>query len=189
MLGSDNHEGDAVKRIAPGGINFQLLVRNRISLSVRHLEVHKGAFGSSDPGNLLLFDGFRIIDILQSIQKLVRILRDAKEPDILGELHHITVADVALSSLRILIGKDNLAVRAVIDQCLRTEYKAMLKQLQEDPLRPLIIIGTGGCKLSGPVKRKSDLLQLFREVFDILLRNDVRMRVGLDGIVLCRKAE
>ena len=99
------------------------------------------------------------------------------------------MADVALSSLRILVGKDNLAVRAVIDQCLRTKYKTMLKQLQEDPLRPLIIIGTGGRKLSGPVKRKSDPLQLFREVPDILLRNDVRMRVGLDGIVLCRKTE
>ena len=63
--------------------------------------------------NLLLLDVLRIVDILQTLQQLVRVLCDAEIPDLLRELDDIVMADIALAALGILVGEDDLAVRAL----------------------------------------------------------------------------
>ena len=86
--------------------------------------------------------------MIQSLEQLVCIICDPEEPYILRHLDDIAVADVTLTALRILVGQDYLAVRAVIDQRLRAEHEPVLKQLEKDPLRPLIVIRSGGSELS-----------------------------------------
>ena len=65
----------------------------------------------------------------------------------------------------------------------------MLVELQEDPLGPLIIVWPAGREAPVPVKGKTHSAKLLGKMLDILLRNHMRMRVGLDGIVLRRKAK
>ena len=65
--------------------------------------------------------------MIQTFQKFVRIIGDPEEPYILRELYNLAVADVTFTSLRILIGQNNLAVRTVVDQCLGAEYQSVLE--------------------------------------------------------------
>ncbi len=188
MLGCGDHKGHTVKRIAPCRIDFEFVSKSS-SVLIRDLKIHKRSFRSADPGNFLLLHRFGIIYMLQSLEQLIRVFSDAQEPDVLRKLNDITVADIALASLRVLVGKDNLAVRAVIDQRFRAENKPVLKQFQENPLCPFIIIGARGREFAAPVEREADLAQLFRKMRNVLLRNDVRVRVRLDRVVFRRQAE
>ena len=189
MLRGNDHERHAVERVAPRGINLELLVRNRRPLPVRDIKVNERAGGAADPGNLLLLDGIRIIHGIEAIEELVRVGRDFQEPHVLRQLHDIAVADVALAALGVLVGQDHLAVRAVVDERLRAEHEPVFEQLQENPLRPLVVVRVGRREFPRPVKREADLLQLVGKVRDILLRDDMRMRIRLDGVVFRGKAE
>ena len=188
MLRSDNHEGDAIEGIAAGGIDLELVV-DGLSCLIGELEVHERTGTAADPGNLLLLDGLRIIDIIESLQETVCILGDAEIPYVLRKLYDVAVADVALAALGVLVRENDLTVRAVVDEGLRTEYEIMLIELLKDPLGPLIVILVGGCDLAAPVEGEADLLHLILEVLDVLLRDDMRVGVGLDGVVLCRQSE
>ena len=59
----------------------------------------------------------------------------------------------------------------------------MLEHLQEDPLRPLVVVGIGGVYLAVVVKGEAQHLQLFAEVLDVLLGDFGGMDVILDGEV------
>ena len=65
----------------------------------------------------------------------------------------------------------------------------MLEQLEEDPLRPLIILRVGRVDHAVPVEAVAEHLELTGEVLDVLLRDDGGMDVVLDGKVLRRQAE
>lgn len=71
-------------------------------------------------------------------------------------------------------GKADLAGGAEVDRDLRLIGKAVLKELQEDPLGPFIIVGVGGVHLARPVKREAEPLQLAAEAGDVLLRDFCR---------------
>ena len=65
----------------------------------------------------------------------------------------------------------------------------MLVHLQEDPLRPLVVLGVGGVDDAVPVEAVAEHFELAGEVFDVPLGDDGRMDVVLDGEVLRRQAE
>ncbi len=61
--------------------------------------------------------------------------------------------------------------------------------LEEDPLRPLVIAGVGCIDFAFPVVREPQRLDLAAKRIDVRLRGDSRMRVGRDGILLGGQAE
>ena len=99
------------------------------------------------------------------------------------------MADVTVSTLTVLIGKNNFTGRAVVYQCFASEHKTMLIHLQEDPLGPFIVILICGVDHTIPVKRKTNFFQLIGKSCNILVRDHTRMFACLDGIVLSRKSE
>ena len=183
MLGRHDHEGHAEEGIRPCGVDFQAFI------SPGNREAHERAGGLADPVDLLLLDVLGIIHGFQPLQQFVGILGNPQIPHVLGQLHHVAVADVALAALAVLVGQHHLAGGAVVHQGLVAEHHAMLKQLQENPLRPLVIVGVGGVHLAGIVEGEANLLKLLAEVIDILLRHQSGMHVVLDGIVLRGQAE
>ena len=80
-------------------------------------------------------------------------------------------------------------MRAVIDQRLVPEHKAVIKQFEEDPLRPSVIVILGCVHCPGPVERETDASELVRELLDIGVRDHPGVRIGLNGIVLGGQAE
>ena len=65
----------------------------------------------------------------------------------------------------------------------------MLVELEEDPLRPAVVIRVGRIDDAIPVKAVAQHFELAGKVLDVLLRHDGRMDVVLDGEVLGRQAE
>ena len=142
MLGRHNHEGYAEKGVGAGGVDFDGFV-NAIKL-----EFYERAGALADPVDLLLLDVFGIIDGLEAFQELVGVLGDSQIPYVLGKLNDVAVADIALAALAVLVGQNDLAGGAVVDKGLVSENHAVLKQLQENPLGPLVIFGIGGVDFS-----------------------------------------
>ena len=99
------------------------------------------------------------------------------------------MADVALAALAVLVGENNFAVRAIVDQSLVSEDKAMIKELEEDPLGPLVIVILGRIYRSGPVKGESNAFKLIGKLRNVGIGDHAGMRVCLDGIVLGRQAK
>ena len=62
------------------------------------------------------------------------------------------MADIAFSTLAVLVGQDDLAGRAVIDERLISVRQPMVEELQEDPLCPFIIIFIRRVDHAAPVK-------------------------------------
>jgi hypothetical protein len=67
--------------------------------------------------------------------------------------------------------------------------QAAVEHLQEDPLRPAVVLGVGGRELARPVVHGADLFELAADVVDVLLGVDPGMGLLLDGVVLGRQAE
>ena len=183
MLGRHDHEGNAKERVRPCGIDLDLLI-----YAVEG-EIYKSAGGLADPVDLLQLDVLGIIHIIQALQQLFGIVGDPQIPDHLGQLDDIAVADIALTALAVLIGQNDLAVRAVIDQRLVTEYQTVLIELEENPLGPVIIILIRCINGPVPVKGKAYFSELVREFLNIDIRNDTGMCIGLDRVVLCGQTE
>ncbi len=64
-----------------------------------------------------------------------------------------------------------------------------LKQLEKDPLRPVIILRIGSTHFAVPVITKSDIVKLLAEISDIVVRRDGGRGPMVDGILLGRQAE
>ena len=183
MLRRNDHKRHAEQRVAARGVDFERFG------NVLDAEVHERADGLADPVDLLLLDRVGIIDVVETFEQLIGVRRDLQIPDVLRELDDVAVAHVALAALRILVTENDLAVRAVVDERLCAEHEPVIEELPEDPLRPLVIIGNGRGDLARPVERIADALHLVLEMLDVRGRDDVRVRVGLDRVVLRGQTE
>src|SRR5262249_32712257 len=67
--------------------------------------------------------------------------------------------------------------------------QAMMVHLQEDPLRPAVVIGIGGIDLARPVIHRPDLVELTAERADILVRAHARMDAFFDGVIFGRQSK
>ena len=108
--------------------------------------------------DLLLFYIIRIVYILKTFKKFIRILSDSQIPYIFGFLNNIAVADITFTALAVFIGKDYFTVRAVVNQCSVSEYKTFLKHFEEDPLCPFVVVLICCIDHTVPVKGKSNFL-------------------------------
>ena len=183
MLRSENQEGRAVEGVRAGGEDLDLL------RSPLRREVHLGAIGSPDPLGLHLLHLLRPVQLVEILQKAVRILCDAKHPlpEIL--LRHRRPASLAFSVHDLFIRKTGLAAWAPVDRKLLFIGEAVLKHLHEDPLRPLIEFRIRGAELHVPVIERIDLLQLPLDILDIFLRRDRGMDAHFDRIVFRGESE
>ena len=67
--------------------------------------------------------------------------------------------------------------------------QAALEQLQEDPLRPAVVLGLGGRELARPVDRPAHALHLLADRGDVVVRDVARVAALADRGVLGRQAE
>ena len=99
------------------------------------------------------------------------------------------MTDVAFAALAILVRENDLAVRAVVDERLVSERESLLKKLEEDPLRPLVVVLVRRVDNAVPVKRKSYALKLRRKLLNVSVGEYSRVSVEFDRGVLRRKSE
>ncbi len=146
VLGSERHEGDAPERVRPRGEARHLLA------GVGDLEAYERALAAADPVGLhaahVLGPG---VQQLQVVQQRIGVVGDLEEP--LGQvlLDDLGAAALALLVDDFLVGQAGLAARAPVDGRVGAVGEAALVELQEDPLRPLVVVGRAGVDLAVPV--------------------------------------
>ena len=182
MLRRKHHIGHAVKRIGTCGVNCDLI-------AVGDFERHFHTGGAADPVLLLNLYTFNIVQVVQVIDESVGILGDAQHPLALFLADHFAAAALADAVDDLFIGKADFAAGAPVDGHGRLVCETVLVHLQEDPLRPLVVVGVGGIHATVPVKAVSQHLQLPGEIGNVFFCNDGRMDMILNRIVLGRQAE
>ncbi len=183
MLRCQHKEGSTMQSVRSGCKHGQLLIR------ILDTEVHLCAVGAADPLGLHLLYLLRPVQLVQIIQKTIRIGCDLQHPLTQVLLGHRRAAALTLTVHYLLIGETGLAAGAPIDREFLLIGKSLLEHLHENPLGPLVELRICGIQLHIPVIERIDLLQLTLDVLHILLCGDGRMNAHLDGIVLSRKSE
>ena len=182
VLGRDDRVGHAEERIHTGGIDGDIVLGVGLEGDLR-------TGGAADPVALLGLDALDEVHIIQIVDQAVGVLRDAQHPLALFLADDLAAAALANTLDDLLVCQHALAARAPVDGHGGLVGQVMLEHLQEDPLRPLVVIGVGGVHHTVPVEAVAEHLELAGEVLDVLLRDDGGMDVVLDGKVLGRQAE
>ena len=182
VLGRDDHIRGAEQGVGTSGID-------------RHLVAHIGvegdlcAGGTADPVALLDLHALNIVHIIQIVDQPLGILGDLQHPLALLLADDLAAAALAHAVDHFLVSQHALAACAPVDGHGGLVGQAVLEHLQEYPLSPLVVLGVGGVHAAVPVKAVSQHLQLLGEILDVVLRDDGRMDVVLDGIVLRGQTE
>lgn len=131
-------------------------------------------------------------ELVEVIEKFISVLSDLEEP-----LTHLFLFDFRFGMapatavvLDLLVGKHRLAFRTPVNRRFFAHSKTFLVELQEQPLRPLVIIGITCGDFPTPIVACSELLELLvTHVFDVALRPSIRVLLMLNRRILSRQAE
>ena len=182
VLRGNNHVRGAVQRIGARRIDGERIARRR-------LEIDLGAFGAADPVFLLRFDALRVIDEVEIVDQPLRISRNLQHPLGFNLVDDLAAAALADAVDDLLVREHALAGGAPVDGHLLFVGEPFLEELEENPLRPLVVFRVGRADLAVPVKRDAERLDLLFKASDVLRRDLRRMDVVLDRVVLGRQAE
>ena len=182
MLRADDHVGGPEQGVRPGGVHGELFAGGQG-------EVHLRPLAAADPVALL---GLHLVDevhLVQPVQQLLGVVGDAQHPLALHPAHHFAAAALAYAPYHFLVGQAALAAGTPVDGHFLLIGQAVLEQLEEDELGPLVVAGVGGVDLPGIVEGKAQPLELLPEVVHVLLGDHCGLYAGLDGVVLRGQAE
>ena len=143
----------------------------------------------ADPVSLLHLNAVYKIHIVQIFYKAVGIRGDLQHPLALLFSDDLGTAALAHAVYNFLVCKHAFAGGAPVYRHFLFVGKAALKELKEDPLGPLIVIGIRSIDLSCPVKRKAERLKLALEMGNIIFCYLRRMNVILDCVIFRWKPE
>ena len=185
MLGGHDGIGHAEAGVGPGGED-----PDRETVATLDGQVELRALGPSDPVALHRLGPFRPLEIVQGLEELVGVLRDAEEPLLQVALDdEIAGAVTGAVGQHLLIGQHGLTAGAPVDRGEGPVGQARLPKPQEDQLVPLDVGGVVAVDFASPVVDGPEAPQRRRELGDPGVGEDPRVGPGLDGGVLGRQAE
>ena len=153
------------------------------------LELCFGTNRLSNPVALHLLGGLGPVEIVQSIEQAFGVLGDLENPLTQVALDDRAPAALAAAINDFLVGESRLAGVTPVDGHLGLVGQPLIEELQEDPLRPLVVLGICCVDLTIPVVGEAELLDLAAESVDVAISRLGRVRPRLDGVVLGRQTE
>ena len=152
-------------------------------------EIHQRPLGLANPVALHLLDALRPVEAVEALQQLLGVGGDLQHP-----LTHRLADDGVVAALRLavddlLVRQDRAERRAPVHGHFGDVGEALLVQLLEDPLRPLVVLRVGRVDLAVPVVREAERADLLAEAVDVLFRRDGGVRPRLDCVLLSRQPE
>ena len=182
VLRGDDHIGGTEQGIGPGGVHRDPVTHVGVEGDLR-------AGGAADPVALLDLHPLDEVHVLQIVQQALGIGGDLQHPLALFLADDLAAAALAHAVDHFLVGQHALAAGAPVHGHGGLIGQALLEHLQEYPLGPLVIVGVRGVHHPVPVEAVAQHFQLAGEVGDVLLGDDGRVDVVLDGVVLRGQAE
>mmetsp|Transcript_10761 Transcript_10761/g.26120 ORF Transcript_10761/g.26120 Transcript_10761/m.26120 type:complete len:457 (+) Transcript_10761:323-1693(+) len=156
---------------------------------VHDLEVDLGALGLADPVALHLLDALGPVDKIEVLKEPVGVGRDLEHPLLQVLAVHGVVTALAEPVDHLLVGEDGPEGGAPVDGDLGLVRETLFKELEEDPLGPLVVLLVSSRHLPLPVVREAQRLELLPEAVDVLLGGHGGVRAGLDGVLLGGEAK
>ena len=191
MLGRQHAIGRAEQRIGPRGEHVEkgIVAGQQAGVGPAQREADPGALAATDPVALHLLHAVRPVEPVEPHQQPLGIRGDAQHPLPHGLADHRVAAALALAVDHLLVGQHRAQRRAPVDRHLGHVGQPALVELEEDPLRPAIIVRVAGRDLAVPVVRKAQRPDLAAERVDVARGGVARVRAGLDRVLLGRQAE
>ena len=184
MLRRQHHVRGPEKRIRAGREHADRLVRK-----IAHGKIHLGALGLADPVALHFLRAFGPVELVESFEQPLRILRDAQHPLAQRPAYAVVAAHFGLPVHHLFVGQGRAQFRAPPDGRLALERQPLFVQLEEYPLGPPEIIRRGRVDLALPVVRKAEHLELLAETHNVRFRGDARVGVRLHRVLLGGQAK
>src|SRR6476469_7596227 len=180
MFGSDDEIRRAENRVRPGGEDTNHFTAAALLYRERELS----AFGAPNPVTLRSLCCLRPVESVEVREQTLSVVTDPEEPLAQETLFDQRVATLARAADNLLVGENRLAARTPVDGRLLLVSQALLEELEENPLRPFVIIGIRSRELLGPVDHQARPLKLPLEVGDVLRNQVHRVLTDLLRIVL-----
>ena len=182
MLRGEDHVGRAEEGVGAGGVDHQIIALGGV-------KGHLCAGGAADPVLLLGLHALDEVHLVQVVDETLGILGDLQHPLALFLPDDFRAAALADAVDHFLVGQHALAGGAPVHGHRGLVGQALLEQLEEDPLGPLVVAGVGGVHDAVPVEGIAQHLQLLGEVGDVVVGDLGGVDVVLDGVVLGGQAE
>ena len=182
VLGRNDHVGRAEQGVGAGGKDGQLVPRGGV-------EIHLRAGRAADPVTLGNLDAVDVVDRVEVVEQPLGVLGDAEHPLALDLVDHLAPAALADAVHDLFVRQYHLAAGAPVDRHLLFVGEPALKELEEDPLGPPVVIGIGGVDLPVPVEAESQALELGLKPLAVVVGHLFGVDVVFDGVVFGRQAE
>ena len=182
VLGGEHEEGGSEERVGPRRED-----RDRLP-QLLELEQHLGALGPSDPVALGRDHPLGPSE-RREVEQLIGVAGRLEEP--LRDVARLDqcAAALAASVPDLLVRKHRLVVRAPLDRRRSALGEPGCVQLQEQPLRPAVVLRLVGGELARPVDRPADRLHRPPDRVDVPFDDLARVAAVVDRGVLGRQAE
>ena len=145
VLGGEHHIGGAKEGVRPGGVDHDGVAGGGLEGDLR-------AGGAADPVLLLGLDPLDEIQPVQIVDEALGVLGDLEHPLALLLADNGGAAALAHALHYLLVGQHALAGGAPVHRHGGLVGQAVLIELEEDPLGPLVVAGIGGVDLPAPVE-------------------------------------
>jgi hypothetical protein len=122
--------------------------------------------------------------MVEVVEQPAGVLADPEKPLLEQPLLNRGVATLAPAANDLFVGEHGLAARAPVHGRLLLVRQTLLQELQENPLRPLVVPRVGGGEGTTPVHHQAGALNLPPEVGDVLRDQSGRVCPDLEGVVL-----
>ena len=123
------------------------------------------------------------IELVQTLQQLLCVVGDFEEPLSKIFSDNGVTASFATAVYYLLVGKHGIAVGTPVDRRLFAVSQALFVQLQEYPLRPLVVLGQASYHLVVPIETTADGFELSFHRFDIFEGAVLWVNARLDSVV------
>ena len=143
----------------------------------------------TDPVALHFLDALRPIDQIEVVKQAFGVLGDLEHPlPHQAPFDRVAGFDVG-AVLDLLVGEHRAQGRAPVDRHVGHVGEALFVELEEDPLRPAVVVGGGGVDLALPVVGEAESLDLFAEGGDVAFGDYRRVQPLANRCTLGGQAE
>mmetsp|Transcript_14417 Transcript_14417/g.27839 ORF Transcript_14417/g.27839 Transcript_14417/m.27839 type:complete len:271 (-) Transcript_14417:559-1371(-) len=149
ILGRQHAVGCPEEGVRPRSEHFHCRV-----IHVLYFELNLCAFRLSNPVSLHFFDGVAPIQVIQVLEKPLCVVRDSQHPLLHRYPDDRVAASLAQAVDHLLVREDSPKSRTPVDWHLCLVGQPLLKELEEDPLRPLVVVWVGRAHLARPIERE-----------------------------------
>ena len=184
MFGRHGNVGHAHQGVRSRGKNTQRRIPSG------HGEIDLESLAAADPVALHRLDRIGpAVQGVQSVEQLLRVVRDLQEPLRNLAFFNDRAAAPASSIHHLLVGQHGLVDRIPVHDAVLAIDDALAEQAGEHQLFPAVIVRPAGRNFARPVDRVAKRLQLPTHVLDVGVGPLGRRGVVLDGGVFSRQSE